>query len=60
MKPISKPMAGAHSDHMEVVGVTVHNGKSVTRMKENVFFFCVKVERNVCSIIKSYGSAAEI
>lgn len=34
MKSISKPMAGIHSDHMEVIVVTVHDGKAVTTVKE--------------------------
>lgn len=34
MKSISKPMAGTHSDHMEVIVVTVHDGKAVTTVKE--------------------------
>ena len=27
-------MAGTHSDHMEVIVVTVHDGKTVTTVKE--------------------------
>lgn len=33
MKSVSKPVAGAHSEPMEVVGVSVHGGKIVTRVK---------------------------